>query len=1017
MASSQIPLVSVPFKRTDDVNWIDSLNRYIAQQYQDDPKKYAQETYTLNRLRQDMRGAGKDLTGRDLLYRYFGQLELLELRFPVDEKHIKILFTWYDAFSGKATSQHSLAYEKASVLFNIAATLSAIASAQNRAEADGRKRAFHFLQAAAGVFDYINDNFLHAPSADLSRETVKLLGELMLAQAHECFLENSIREKKKEGLIAKLASHAVWAYANLVDESAEVTATLEKSWIALFQVKHRYYQAIAQQFKALACEAAGQYGEQVARWTVAEQAGKEGAGRLCTSLIQQATASNHAHGTLPPDTGPVMQELCKALAATCTEKLAAATRDNDMIYHDQVPQASVLTPIDRLNAVKSVQIVDLYTPEEMTKVIGQDIFTRLIPLSVHERASMYSEEQAKLVRAEDEKCDDAKAELRSTMEYMKLPQALDKFKRPAATSDAIDMDPPTTVFQWADAVAEKEKTQSVRVLMDQLEQIKIKARHALDDVGIQLDQEMKECESKRVVYGDAWTQAPSGTLTQQFRQDARNHRQALDNGTQSDSHLYRQFDTIKKEVDQLRQGGGGARGSLERVFAERLTTALADDDASKAKTNSVGVDSLLDLSDDVPAAGSDAAGAASGESTKDKVKGIESLLDKLYRLEKDRAETLDDLKERTRQEDISQLLILNKKSGSEQQLFANELEKYRPHQQRIAGSIQQQQRLIQDLTAAFKVLMDGDDAQKLQLTWEKAENQKRKLVDQFKHAKDTYMETHDGLLKGIQYYQQLAGAVESLLTNVRSFSQERAKERDQLCKTLDSSNLQRDQALLKERLSMYTTSGSPSAPDVSQLTERAQQLTLQQPMATPTTAHAPPLPAPPIQQQQQQPMYHHQPMYQQPQQQPFQPPVAPSPNTPQQWQNPPIPPKQPLQQQQQQPPFQHQQHAYQQQPQTYQQQPYQQHQQQPYQPYPQQQPPQPQQQPMYTPTSYQTMPQQQPMHPQPMQPYQQPQNHQFMQSMAPPQQQQPFGHQQPPPPPPQQQSPYWNGSGSGSLMD
>jgi hypothetical protein len=33
--------------------------------------------------------------GEDLLYRYYGQLELLDLRFPVDENHIKVSFTWY----------------------------------------------------------------------------------------------------------------------------------------------------------------------------------------------------------------------------------------------------------------------------------------------------------------------------------------------------------------------------------------------------------------------------------------------------------------------------------------------------------------------------------------------------------------------------------------------------------------------------------------------------------------------------------------------------------------------------------------------------------------------------------------------------------------------------------------------------------------------------------------------------------------------------------------------------------
>jgi len=53
-------------------------------------------TDLINRLRQDVRGAGKDSTaGRDLLYRYYGQLELLDLRFPVDEQHIRVSFTWY----------------------------------------------------------------------------------------------------------------------------------------------------------------------------------------------------------------------------------------------------------------------------------------------------------------------------------------------------------------------------------------------------------------------------------------------------------------------------------------------------------------------------------------------------------------------------------------------------------------------------------------------------------------------------------------------------------------------------------------------------------------------------------------------------------------------------------------------------------------------------------------------------------------------------------------------------------
>jgi hypothetical protein len=94
--TTQIPMISVPLKQTSEIDWITPLKQYIRATYGDDPERYNEECGTLNRLRQDMRGAGKDsAAGRDLLYRYYGQLELLDLRFPVDENHIKISFTWY----------------------------------------------------------------------------------------------------------------------------------------------------------------------------------------------------------------------------------------------------------------------------------------------------------------------------------------------------------------------------------------------------------------------------------------------------------------------------------------------------------------------------------------------------------------------------------------------------------------------------------------------------------------------------------------------------------------------------------------------------------------------------------------------------------------------------------------------------------------------------------------------------------------------------------------------------------
>jgi programmed cell death 6-interacting protein len=88
------------------------------------------------------------------------------------------------------------------------------------------------------MFTYINENFLHAPSTDLSRETVKTLIAIMLAQAQEVFLEKQIADGKKVGLLAKLASQAAVLYSQAVEGAQEnvQNAIFEKVWLLVCQV-------------------------------------------------------------------------------------------------------------------------------------------------------------------------------------------------------------------------------------------------------------------------------------------------------------------------------------------------------------------------------------------------------------------------------------------------------------------------------------------------------------------------------------------------------------------------------------------------------------------------------------------------------------------------------------------------------------------------------------------------------------------------------------------------------------
>lgn len=146
---------SVPTKETHESDFDEPFKKHILNHYQEDPSKYETEIANLNRHRQDIRGAGKDITGRNLLYKYYGQLELLTLRFPIDEEQVKVQFVWFDAFTQKSVSQYSIAFEKACVIFNIAATCSTIAASAVKDDPNGLKTAYNYFQASAGLFQVI----------------------------------------------------------------------------------------------------------------------------------------------------------------------------------------------------------------------------------------------------------------------------------------------------------------------------------------------------------------------------------------------------------------------------------------------------------------------------------------------------------------------------------------------------------------------------------------------------------------------------------------------------------------------------------------------------------------------------------------------------------------------------------------------------------------------------------------------------------------------------------------------
>jgi len=88
------------------------------------------------------------------------------------------------------------------------------------------------------MLTYINENFLHAPSTDLSRDVVKFLINIILAQATEVFFEKCVDEKKGSALVAKIGSQAAFLYTSLTEEVKEFMGKgiFDRNWVTLLQV-------------------------------------------------------------------------------------------------------------------------------------------------------------------------------------------------------------------------------------------------------------------------------------------------------------------------------------------------------------------------------------------------------------------------------------------------------------------------------------------------------------------------------------------------------------------------------------------------------------------------------------------------------------------------------------------------------------------------------------------------------------------------------------------------------------
>ncbi|XP_043234654.1 rhophilin-2-like, partial [Amphibalanus amphitrite] len=255
-----IPMIPFGLKETNPIDFTDAFKEFIAEHYHEDPEPYIGVIKDFIDTRQAMRTPQRSSTGLALLFEYYNQLYFIERRLFPPDRHLGVYLEWYDSLTGLPSCQRTMAFEKASVLFNIAALHSQLGAKEARTCQKGLDTTIGHYLRAAGIYRYILENFSNAPSRDLDPDVLEVLTGLLTAQAGECRLERLLLEEESAELAARLemgreAAQVSEMYRRLGERMTPMSESSEESvppsWQDLVNIKAVHYSALAHNHLAL----------------------------------------------------------------------------------------------------------------------------------------------------------------------------------------------------------------------------------------------------------------------------------------------------------------------------------------------------------------------------------------------------------------------------------------------------------------------------------------------------------------------------------------------------------------------------------------------------------------------------------------------------------------------------------------------------------------------------------------------------------------------------------------------
>lgn len=579
----------LPLKRTDPCPDLGpKLKEYIADNFHDThPDVFDADVSRLTSLRRDCYGVQGGQNGGDApdvhptavdgLILYHAQVAFLLTKFPYN---VGASITYHLPFppsfsfqTDPTISLPSLSFERAAVVYNLAAVYSGLAAVENRDETEGIKRALTYLQQAAGTLNHLRTVLVPRLTSDLSSSSydpqgsdqmagydmtpsfVHTMETFCLAQAQECFWQRAMGEKYTNGVIAKLAAK-VSEYYRLALEAARASPDpafnhLPQSWISHMTAKRLYFEAVSQYRMSQEDLAKQRYGEEIARMKQAEVALKQ-------ALTEVKRTSGDA----------VLQDI-KGLQDALASNLKRAIRDNDIIYVSPIPPPGQLAAIVPAGMVKSI------VPPAIEDSIGWLnkqkeglLFAGLVPYGVHLALSIYDDRKDTLVRDElEQQQDRIDAMIATRLQSLGLPGSITALERPTGL--------PPSLLKKAEEVFVAGGLQKPQHLIQEIKQASASSSALLEQAMDLLDQEATEEEHMLQQHPEMLGMVEtSTTANQHYVEQSEQFRTSLRQARRGDEEVRKKWDQWAPLINVL---AGGEEALMKQIpTSGRATEADAE---------------------------------------------------------------------------------------------------------------------------------------------------------------------------------------------------------------------------------------------------------------------------------------------------------------------------------------------------------------------------------------------------------------------------------------------------------